>query len=397
MRSIVAPASDAVAVDAPVEIPWAAMSRRWRTAAVGGVVAALMTLGTVPAAYAEDPPDTAEVDVDFSWFVNTFRSAFGTDSENDAGPIEADSGASAIAPAAGDDGAVTDPAAALAAETPAPLAPGLVEEVQILLTDLGYNPGGIDGVVGPATIEALEQFQRNQGLPVDGELSVDLLNQLQTIVTTAEAQEDVAEEEIIVASGAAGSEDETPLLDDEPEIAELPDVGRFEVVGVPLGIGLGTVRRMRPFDQRGTLITEGAITRASFGIADGDILRKLEVTFGPDHRAVSVELEQGNFAIDAIPELVRSLCEKYGDTKGCVESAADFECISDACKRGLLAHEMRWRDDDGRELTAAFFTGGSETVTQVILSLVNHGEIERLNELAAQEPVERPGADRLKL
>lgn len=366
-------------------------ARRW---AVIGVAA--ISLGMAPAAYAEDAPATAEVDVDFSWFVNAFKSTFGSTPEAEDTPVEGETVAAEGESPAVVDG-VTDPAAALAAEAPAPIAPGLVEEVQILLSDLGYNPGSIDGVVGPSTVEALEQFQRNQGLPVDGDLSVDLLNQLQTIVATAEAQENVADEEIVVASGPAADAEETPLLDDTPEVAELPDVGRFDVVGVPLGMGLGTVRRMRPFDQRGTLTTEGSVTRANFGIADGDILRKLEVKFGPDNRAVAVELEQGNFAIEAIPDLVRSLCDKYGETRGCMEDAADFVCMSDGCKRGLIAHEMRWQDEDGRELSATFFTGGSKTVTQVILSLVNRGELERLNELAAQEPVERPGADRLKL
>ncbi len=371
----------------------------WRWTVFGIAVAALISLAQVPAAHADEAPKTAEVDVDFSWFVNAFKSTFGAAGEADGGAMEgsAADGVDLVAPASGADGTVTDPAAALAAEGAAAVAPGLVEEVQILLSDLGYNPGSIDGVVGPSTIEALEQFQRNQGLPVDGDLSVDLLNQLQAIVATAEAQDDVADEEIIVAAGQAADVDETPLLDETPEAADLPNVGRFDIVGVPLGMGLGTVRRLRPFDQRGTLATEGSMTRANFGVADGDILRKLEVTFGPDNRAVAVELEQGNFAIEAIPELVHSLCDKYGETKGCVDDTADFVCVSDACKRGLIAHEMRWHDEDGRELTAAFFTGGSETVTQVILSLVNKGELARINEMAAQEPVERPGAERLKL
>jgi len=40
--------------------------------------------------------------------------------------------------------------------------------VQAGLTDLGYNPGPIDGVMGPQTRSAIRTYQRDHGLQVDG-------------------------------------------------------------------------------------------------------------------------------------------------------------------------------------------------------------------------------------
>lgn len=47
--------------------------------------------------------------------------------------------------------------------------------VQQLLSFLGHNPGPSDGVLGPATREALRNFQRQRGLPVNGELSDEVM------------------------------------------------------------------------------------------------------------------------------------------------------------------------------------------------------------------------------
>ncbi|MGH8092894.1 MAG: peptidoglycan-binding domain-containing protein [Chthoniobacterales bacterium] len=47
------------------------------------------------------------------------------------------------------------------------LAPGqVIENVQIALRDQGYNPGAIDGDLGPQTRAALADYQRDQGLVV---------------------------------------------------------------------------------------------------------------------------------------------------------------------------------------------------------------------------------------
>lgn len=50
------------------------------------------------------------------------------------------------------------------------------QELQRRLTALGFDTGGIDGVVGPKSREAIRDFQRQAGLTPDGHPSVELLD-----------------------------------------------------------------------------------------------------------------------------------------------------------------------------------------------------------------------------
>ena len=50
---------------------------------------------------------------------------------------------------------------------------GAVRQVQQSLESLGYSPGGIDGIFGPRTEEAVRQFQAEQGLVMDGIVGSD--------------------------------------------------------------------------------------------------------------------------------------------------------------------------------------------------------------------------------
>ncbi len=51
-------------------------------------------------------------------------------------------------------------------------------ELQQLLTSKGYLEGEPDGVIGPATLEAVKSYQRTKGLPVDGFPSRTILEML---------------------------------------------------------------------------------------------------------------------------------------------------------------------------------------------------------------------------
>lgn len=60
--------------------------------------------------------------------------------------------------------------------------PNLIARVQQALTDLGYDPGPVDGLRGGRTLSAIESFQRARDLPVTGEITAELLSQLQDAV-----------------------------------------------------------------------------------------------------------------------------------------------------------------------------------------------------------------------
>ncbi|MBX2856225.1 MAG: peptidoglycan-binding protein [Rhodobacteraceae bacterium] len=50
--------------------------------------------------------------------------------------------------------------------------------VQAGLRDLGYNPGPIDGVKGTQTTQAIRDYQRDNGLLVDGQASYELASHI---------------------------------------------------------------------------------------------------------------------------------------------------------------------------------------------------------------------------
>lgn len=54
----------------------------------------------------------------------------------------------------------------------------LILGIQSQLTDLGIDPGPIDGQMGPQTRSAIEVYQQAQGLPVDGRATEPLLEHL---------------------------------------------------------------------------------------------------------------------------------------------------------------------------------------------------------------------------
>ena len=47
----------------------------------------------------------------------------------------------------------------------------IVEQVQKKLTELGYDPGPIDGKIGQRTIAAIKSFQEDNALQATGELN----------------------------------------------------------------------------------------------------------------------------------------------------------------------------------------------------------------------------------
>ncbi|WP_200347347.1 peptidoglycan-binding domain-containing protein, partial [Halochromatium glycolicum] len=53
-----------------------------------------------------------------------------------------------------------------------------VEALQAASRAQGFNPGPIDGLLGPRTTAAIKDFQRDRGLRVTGKLDAELAQQL---------------------------------------------------------------------------------------------------------------------------------------------------------------------------------------------------------------------------
>jgi len=56
--------------------------------------------------------------------------------------------------------------------------PSFIQDVQNALSDSGYDPGDRDGHMGWRTREAIRDFQRDQGLPVTGEVDYETAQRL---------------------------------------------------------------------------------------------------------------------------------------------------------------------------------------------------------------------------
>jgi len=88
-------------------------------------------------------------------------------------PFNADETSDAAAAGEGGDEPVTAAAGGEVA-----LDAALITKVQKQLTDLGYEPGSVDGAMGPKTRAAIRRYQVVVGLPVDGRISEAFLARL---------------------------------------------------------------------------------------------------------------------------------------------------------------------------------------------------------------------------
>lgn len=70
-------------------------------------------------------------------------------------------------------------------EAPRPKGNPQVEHVQAVLRELNFYDGSVDGLTGPNTTHAIEEYRRKMGLTVTGEIDAELLEMLGTPPTTA--------------------------------------------------------------------------------------------------------------------------------------------------------------------------------------------------------------------
>lgn len=71
--------------------------------------------------------------------------------------------------------------------SPDPTATEAAKLLQLQLKSLGYEPGPIDGDIGPNTYAAINQYQRAAGLPVGRTITKELLDRLWADVDTRRA------------------------------------------------------------------------------------------------------------------------------------------------------------------------------------------------------------------
>lgn len=60
-----------------------------------------------------------------------------------------------------------------------PVSQNLVKQIQSDLAEAGYDPGPIDGVMGPKTKSAIRRYQQEHGLLIDGRPSEELALHIQ--------------------------------------------------------------------------------------------------------------------------------------------------------------------------------------------------------------------------
>lgn len=77
--------------------------------------------------------------------------------------------------------AAARPEPATPSAPPPPVSADQVSAIQTLLNQLGFDPGPADGAIGEQTRNAIRNYQRELGLPVDGEPSTRLLAHLRQI------------------------------------------------------------------------------------------------------------------------------------------------------------------------------------------------------------------------
>ncbi len=137
--------------------------------------------------------------------------------------------------------AETSPYAASVTTSPIPAA--LIRKIQRSLAQLGYSPGSADGVPGGRTGSAIRAFQRDIGLPVDGQPSEELLGHLSKEVEPrtptpsfgkTQPREDTSPPRIDLPGHLTASSDKidiTGRVTDDSDIAALKVRGRTIKIG----------------------------------------------------------------------------------------------------------------------------------------------------------------------
>ncbi len=131
---------------------------------------------------------------------------------------------------------------------------------QELLSTLGYDPGVSDGAYGAKTRAAIEAFQRDKGLQVDGLLSARLLDEMALALARGRTGRS---ERVVVAVSVTQANTRRPVVGAEvaisndrgfQRIASTNARGRAEFVSVPAGsLGVHVQRNGSAFAFQATV------------------------------------------------------------------------------------------------------------------------------------------------
>lgn len=241
-------------------------------------------------------------------------------------PFNQDQAGGDGAAAGGGDEAVTAPADGEVA-----LHPALVTKVQTKLAELGYEPGPIDGQMGPKTRAALRRYQMVEGLPVDGRVTQPVLVRL-----TGEP-----------AAKPASAEPDGEADAGTAKTAEAPAAGKTA------GIALGPA----PIYQAGS----------RYVYADGEVRTVISV----DDGLVTWQSNRDGYSVSRNNFLVPSLSWASSETSGkrSLNEAAGDLWPRDGGKEIAFTTtalvEYKTRPDDGSELSETWHcrVGGAKQTT----------------------------------
>ena len=161
--------------------------------------------------------------------------------------------------------------------------------LQQALNNLGYSTGGTDGKFGPATLDAVEQFQRNNGLKVDGiagSATQTLLYQL-TGGSSATPAPDTGSSSSGSSSNGLFSGNYTTLKygsrGDRVSILQkaLNDLG-FNAGSVDGNFGAGTQKAVTAFQKSAGLKQDGLAGRDTLTALEKAVSGQTTVTPAPD-------------------------------------------------------------------------------------------------------------------
>ena len=131
--------------------------------------------------------------------------------------------------------------------------PQTIREVQEKLNERGYNAGPVDGVYGPKTRAAIEDFQKYQGIDATGQLSEDTLAGLGI---ESEAAAGAARGEGVERDGARTG----AVLESDQEDSQRPGAG--EGTGEATGAESGAISEREEVQRPGAAETTGEGTES---------------------------------------------------------------------------------------------------------------------------------------